>query len=73
MRAVPSETQSEMSVARRSPRSLATVQEVARIREALNKPGRTEGVRKIAARLGVDPSTVQRISRPFEGGGISAA
>ena len=38
-----------------------------RIREALNKPGRTEGVRKIAARFGVDPSTVQRISRPFEG------
>src|SRR2546421_7780586 len=29
------------------------------IREALNKPGRTEGVRKIAARFGVDPGTVQ--------------
>ena len=43
-----------------------------RIREALNKPGRTEGVRKIAARFGVDPSTVQRISRPF-GGEESAA
>jgi DNA invertase Pin-like site-specific DNA recombinase len=40
---------------------------VERIREALDKPGRTEGVRKIAARLGVDPSTVQRISRPFDG------
>jgi hypothetical protein len=39
---------------------------VKRIREALNKPGRTEGVRRIAARFGVDPSTVQRISRPFE-------
>ena len=39
---------------------------VARIREALNKPGRTEGVRRIAARFGVDPSTVQRISRPFD-------
>lgn len=26
---------------------------------------RTEGVRKIAARFGVDPGTVQRISRPF--------
>jgi len=38
------------------------------IREALNKPGRTEGVRKIAARFGVDPGTVQRISRPFDGG-----
>jgi DNA invertase Pin-like site-specific DNA recombinase len=40
---------------------------VTRIREALNKPGRTEGVRMIAARFGVDPSTVQRISRPFDG------
>jgi DNA invertase Pin-like site-specific DNA recombinase len=37
-----------------------------RIREALNAPGRTEGVRKIAARFGVDPGTVQRISRPFD-------
>jgi DNA invertase Pin-like site-specific DNA recombinase len=35
------------------------------IRAALNKPGRTEGVRKIAARFGVDPGTVQRISRPL--------
>jgi DNA invertase Pin-like site-specific DNA recombinase len=35
-----------------------------RIRAALNAPGRTEGVR-IAARFGVDPGTVQRISRPF--------
>jgi hypothetical protein len=51
---------------------LATVQEVARIRKALNKPGRTEGVRKIAARFGVDPSTVQRICRPFDAGRVSA-
>ena len=36
------------------------------IREALNKPGRTEGVRKIAERFGVNPGTVQRISRPFD-------
>jgi DNA invertase Pin-like site-specific DNA recombinase len=36
------------------------------IREALKKPGRP-GVRKIAARFGVDPSTVQRISRPPDG------
>ena len=36
------------------------------IREALSEPGRP-GVRKIAARFGVDPGTVQRISRPFEG------
>jgi DNA invertase Pin-like site-specific DNA recombinase len=41
---------------------------VQRIRDALDKPGRTEGVRKIADRFGVDPSTVQRISRPFEAG-----
>src|SRR6202040_3623900 len=37
-----------------------------RIRAALDKPGRTEGVRKIAERFGVNASTVQRISRPFE-------
>ena len=34
----------------------------ARIVAALKAPGRTEGVRKIAKRFGVDPSTVQRIS-----------
>jgi hypothetical protein len=38
---------------------------VERIREALDKPERTEGVRKIAARFGVDSGTVQRISCPF--------
>jgi DNA invertase Pin-like site-specific DNA recombinase len=43
------------------------------IREALNKPGRTEGVRKIAERFGVNPGTVQRISRPFEGASVAAA
>ena len=32
---------------------------------ALNAPSRTDGIRKIAKRFGVDPSTVQRISRPF--------
>ena len=37
-----------------------------RIREALNKPDRTEGVRKIAARFGVSHSAVQNICRPFE-------
>ena len=36
-----------------------------RIYAALKAPGRTEGVRKIAARFGVNPKTVQRISRPF--------
>jgi DNA invertase Pin-like site-specific DNA recombinase len=36
-----------------------------RIKKALATPGRP-GVRKIAARFGVDPGTVQRISRPFE-------
>ena len=43
-----------------------------RILAALKAPGRTEGVRKIAKRFGVDPGTVQRISRPFEGGGAAA-
>jgi DNA invertase Pin-like site-specific DNA recombinase len=43
----------------------------ARILGALNEPGRTEGVRKIAERFGVNASTVQRISRPF--GDASAA
>src|SRR5262249_44582135 len=43
------------------------------IRAALDKPGRTEGVRKIAARFGVDPGTVQRISRPFCDGTSAAA
>jgi DNA invertase Pin-like site-specific DNA recombinase len=41
----------------------------ARIRKALNEPGRA-GVRELAKRFGVAPGTVQRISRPFE---ISAA
>jgi len=36
------------------------------IRKALNKPWRTEGVRRIAERFGVNPGTVQRISRPFD-------
>jgi DNA invertase Pin-like site-specific DNA recombinase len=37
-----------------------------RVRKALNEPGRTEGVRKIAARFGISVPTVQKISRPFE-------
>jgi DNA invertase Pin-like site-specific DNA recombinase len=36
----------------------------ARILAALKAPGRTEGVRKIAARFGISAKTVQRISRP---------
>jgi DNA invertase Pin-like site-specific DNA recombinase len=44
----------------------------ARILTALKAPGRTEGVRKIAKRFGVDPSTVQRISRPFDGASVAA-
>jgi hypothetical protein len=36
-----------------------------RIREALAAPGRP-GVRVIAKQFGVDPGTVQRISRPFD-------
>jgi DNA invertase Pin-like site-specific DNA recombinase len=35
------------------------------IRAALSQPGRP-GVRVIAKQFGVDPSTVQRISRPFD-------
>ena len=45
----------------------------ARILAALKAPGRTEGVRKIAKRFGVDPGTVQRISRPLDGGSLGAA
>ena len=41
------------------------------IRAALSQPGRP-GVRVIAKQFGVDPSTVQRISRPFEGEAASA-
>jgi hypothetical protein len=37
-----------------------------RIRKALAIPGR-RGVRVIAKQFGVDPGTVQRISRPFVG------
>ena len=42
-----------------------------RIQEALKAPGRTEGVRVIAERFGVNPGTVQAISaelagRPFD-------
>ena len=38
-----------------------------RILDALKARNRTgEGVRKIAERFGVNPSTVQRISRPFD-------
>jgi DNA-binding MarR family transcriptional regulator len=44
-----------------------------RILAALKAPGRTEGVRKIAKRFGVDPSTVQRISRPFAIANVVAA
>jgi DNA invertase Pin-like site-specific DNA recombinase len=43
-----------------------------RIRAALHEAGRP-GVRKIAARFGVDPGTVQRISRPFVDGASAAA
>ena len=57
------------SAARRIPADLEK-----RILAALRAPARTEGVRKIAARFGVDPGTVQRISRPFGGGsGVAVA
>src|SRR5262245_25443586 len=42
------------------------------IRAALSQPGRP-GVRVIAKQFGVDPSTVQRISRPFVGEAASVA
>ena len=44
-----------------------------RILTALNAPGRTEGVRKIADRFGVAVNTVRRIGRPFEAVGVGAA
>jgi hypothetical protein len=43
----------------------------AKIPAALKAPGHTEGVRKLAKRFGVDPGTVQRISRPFDGGSVA--
>jgi DNA invertase Pin-like site-specific DNA recombinase len=52
------------------PRIPADLEE--RILAALKAPGRTEGIRKIAARFGVDPSTVQRISRPFDDVSVAA-
>jgi DNA invertase Pin-like site-specific DNA recombinase len=42
-----------------------------KIKAALAKPDRP-GVRVIAEQFGVDPGTVQRISRPFDGGSIAA-
>src|SRR5256886_16986243 len=49
---------------RRGPPPIAPALEK-RIREALATPGRP-GVRVIAKQFGVNPGTVQRISRPFE-------
>ena len=43
-----------------------------RIREVLATPGRP-GIRVIAERFGVNPSTVQRISRPFDGASVAVA
>ena len=43
-----------------------------RIREALANPGRP-GIRVIAERFGVNPSTVQHISRPFDGASVAVA
>jgi DNA invertase Pin-like site-specific DNA recombinase len=43
-----------------------------RICEALATPGRP-GIRVIAERFGVNPSTVQRISRPFDGASVAVA
>ena len=63
-----------LELARNRQLAVSHLQELEKqIREALSKPGRTEGVRKIAERFGVNPGTVQRISRPFEGAGVGAA
>ena len=43
-----------------------------RIREALAARGRP-GVRVIAKQFGVNPGTVQRISRPFDGASAAVA
>jgi DNA invertase Pin-like site-specific DNA recombinase len=43
-----------------------------RIREALATRGRP-GIRVIAERFGVNPSTVQRISHPFDGASVATA
>jgi DNA-binding MarR family transcriptional regulator len=43
-----------------------------RILEALATRGRP-GIRVIAERFGVNPSTVQRISRPFDGASVAVA
>ncbi len=43
-----------------------------RIREALATPGRP-GVRVIAKQFGINPGTVQRLSRPFDGVGVAVA
>jgi hypothetical protein len=44
-----------------------------RIRAALKAPGRTEGVRQIARRFGVNPGTVQRISRPLDSSSLGTS
>ena len=54
------------SAVRQSPPALEK-----RIREALATPGRP-GVRVIAKQFGVNPGTVQRISRPFETSAVGA-
>jgi Resolvase, N terminal domain len=40
-----------------------------RVRAGLGRPG----IRVIAERFGVNPSTVQRISRPFDGASVAVA
>jgi hypothetical protein len=43
-----------------------------RVRAGLRRAKDEGSVRKIAARFGVDPSTVQPISRPFDGASVAA-
>ena len=61
LRAAPTRLARALFWLGRSPIALALEK---RILEAPATPGRP-GMRKIAARFGVNPGTVQRISRPF--------
>ena len=74
--AMANETSEETVEIRRDRKIVDAVRDIGAARTAVDKtlkaPGRTEGVRKIAKRFGVDPGTVQRISRPFDGVGEAA-
>ena len=44
----------------------------AELRDVARRAGRL-GIRVIAERFGVNPSTVQRINRPFDGASVAVA